>query len=291
MSRLFLLLMSVGCWVVGLGSVQVAATTFRSTLVDAQWLPVFSAYRCELRQPLGNWGSAGFERKADGGDIFFVRLERAEQLTGAHRVYAMAPAWGNTVQNLWLGDVYLSPQGEAEGSAVALMHIALAQQQRIWLQSLAAADNEPVVSVVLEPMHFVSAFNGWQACVAGLQPGYEQLRRTTIYFPETHAALAGGELQKLQHIAAFLHEDHSIRAIYIDGHTDNIGNAADNVRLSKTRAQWVAAYLAEQGVDKQRLLVRWHGEKYPVVANYDSTSRDKNRRVTVRLERLMVAAP
>lgn len=284
MHRLFTFYLSFCLLAIGLDSRSASAASYRSPLADVQWLQVFSDYRCELRQPLGIWGDAGFVRQADGSDAFFLRFAKGAPLTGSVRVHAVAPAW-RQAPDVLLGDLYLDQQSTGNGSVVAQMRAALEQHQRIWLQPSVVMQGKAPVSITLEPMHFAAAMAGWQQCVAGLKPRYEQLRRTSIFFPEADAALTTNELNKLKNIARWLRQDRSITGIYIDGHTDNIGNTADNLQLSRKRAQWVAGYLAEQGVDKQRLLVRWHGEKYPVVANFDSTGRDRNRRVTVRLER------
>lgn len=284
MHRFFIFYLAFALLAGVLDSRSATAASYRSPLTDVQWLQMFSDYRCELRQPLGIWGDAGFVRQADGGETFFLRLAKVAPLTGSVRVHAVAPAWRQAPEVL-LGDLYLDSRSTGKGSVVAQMRAALEQHQRIWLQPSVVMQGTAPVSITLEPMHFAAAMKGWNQCVEGLKPGYEQLRRTTIFFPEADAALAANELNKLKNIARWLRQDRSITGVYIDGHTDNIGNTADNLQLSRKRAQWVAGYLAEQGVDKQRLLVRWHGEKYPVVANFDSTGRDRNRRVTVRLER------
>jgi outer membrane protein OmpA-like peptidoglycan-associated protein len=284
MHRFFIFCLSFSLLAIGLNSRTLSAASYRSPLADVQWFQAFSDYRCELRQPLGVWGDAGFVRQADGSDAFFLRFAKGAPLTGAVRVHAVAPAWRQASETL-LGDLYLDQHSTGKGSVVAQMRTALERHQRIWLQPSVVMQGEAPVSVILEPMHFAAAMAGWQQCVAGLKPGYEQLRRTTIFFPEADAALATNELNKLKNIARWLRQDRSITGIYIDGHTDNIGNTADNLQLSRKRAQWVAGYLAEQGVPRRRLLVRWHGEKYPVVANFDASGRDRNRRVTVRLER------
>lgn len=285
MYRFLIFYLTLGLLVPAVDSRVAVAASYRSPLADVQWLQVFSAYRCELRQPLGIQGNAGFERQAEGVDTFFLRLAKGEPLTGSFSVHALPPAWRDTSEGVWLGSLYLDRQSRGKGDVVAQMRKSLEQHQRIWLQPSVAMPGVAPVSITLEPMHFKTAVAGWNRCVAELQPGYEQLQRTTIFFPEADAALAPAELRKLNNIASWLRQDRSITAVYIDGHTDNIGNTADNLQLSRKRAQWVAGYLAEQGVDKQRLLIRWHGEQYPVVANFDATSRDRNRRVTVRLER------
>ena len=56
--------------------------------------------------------------------------------------------------------------------------------------------------------------------------------------------------------------------------------------MSKGRAELISQYLARRGIPESWITVRWHGERYPAVSNASKAGRAKNRRVTVRLERV-----
>jgi len=70
------------------------------------------------------------------------------------------------------------------------------------------------------------------------------------------------------------------------GHTDNVGNAEYNQRLSEARARSVAAYLSSQGVLPARLLVAGRGESQPIASNATPEGRAQNRRVTIQIQPL-----
>jgi outer membrane protein OmpA-like peptidoglycan-associated protein len=72
--------------------------------------------------------------------------------------------------------------------------------------------------------------------------------------------------------------------ILLTGHTDNIGSAAYNQKLSLRRATAVRDYLASLGVDKTRMEVRGEGFRKPVADNKTEEGRAKNRRVEIELE-------
>ena len=68
--------------------------------------------------------------------------------------------------------------------------------------------------------------------------------------------------------------------VYIVGHTDMVGDAASNVRLSQARAQSVISDLvSKHGIAAARLLAFGNGPYAPVATNKTDDGRAKNRRV------------
>jgi outer membrane protein OmpA-like peptidoglycan-associated protein len=67
--------------------------------------------------------------------------------------------------------------------------------------------------------------------------------------------------------------------VSVEGHTDSRGTDAYNQALSLRRANTVRSYLADHGVDKNRLSVVGHGESKPVASNDTDDGRAQNRRV------------
>jgi OOP family OmpA-OmpF porin len=77
-----------------------------------------------------------------------------------------------------------------------------------------------------------------------------------------------------------------IKRVRIEGHTDNQGNPELNLKLSKDRAQAVAAHLVKAGIDASRLEVEGYGDTRPIAPNLTPRGRELNRRVEfVILER------
>lgn len=66
------------------------------------------------------------------------------------------------------------------------------------------------------------------------------------------------------------------------GHTDNVGSSGHNTILSKKRAQAVADYLTDNGIDPSRLLVKGYGPDQPVATNDTPEGRSRNRRVEIK---------
>ncbi len=68
--------------------------------------------------------------------------------------------------------------------------------------------------------------------------------------------------------------------VQVDGHTDNVGNAESNKKLSQARAEAVVKYLVEKKKsDPKRLSAKGWGDTQPIADNNTAKGRAKNRRV------------
>ncbi|WP_339634265.1 OmpA family protein [Bizionia echini] len=72
--------------------------------------------------------------------------------------------------------------------------------------------------------------------------------------------------------------------LLVVGHTDNTGNDAYNMTLSKNRANAVTDYLKNvKGISSSRLTTHWFGEEQPIADNSTAAGRAKNRRVNIAI--------
>lgn len=75
-------------------------------------------------------------------------------------------------------------------------------------------------------------------------------------------------------------EAHSDLRLRIEGHTDNVGPADVNQRLSEERARAVVDYLVgTKGIAADRLEAVGHGAARPAADNETPEGRQTNRRV------------
>lgn len=101
----------------------------------------------------------------------------------------------------------------------------------------------------------------------------------TIYFKTASADLVEASKQSLDVIALYMN---STTGNYeIQGHTDDVGNDANNMRLSQRRAQSVFDYLVSKGVDGSRLKAVGYGESQPKYDNKTADGRAQNRRIEI----------
>lgn len=105
----------------------------------------------------------------------------------------------------------------------------------------------------------------------------------TINFERAKADLTPDSSQTLKELAEIANACPSF-SIQIEGHTDAEGTDERNQRLSDRRAQAVADFLAQNGVDAKRLSTIGYGATRPIADNETAEGRAKNRRIefTVR---------
>jgi len=102
-------------------------------------------------------------------------------------------------------------------------------------------------------------------------------RVNDIKFPTNSAEIAKSSEYILDELITFMKENPTIK-IRIEGHTDNVGQLADNMALSNDRAFTVMGYLQGKGIAGGRLSFKGLGPTKPVASNDTAEGRAKNRR-------------
>ena len=100
-----------------------------------------------------------------------------------------------------------------------------------------------------------------------------------MYFETGSAELLVRSHSLLDEVALIILDHPEIIHVEVQGHTDSVGRAANNLALSRARAQAVQSYLVSAGVSGQRLSAAGKGETEPLIAEESDEARAKNRRV------------
>ena len=125
----------------------------------------------------------------------------------------------------------------------------------------------------------VEGLNLSEASAETCQRAFSQLMRgNVIEFDTGSAAIAPTSQLLLDHLATVARRCDQYR-IAVAGYTDNVGDAALNLALSRTRAEAVRDYLAGKGVDRDRLAAQGLGQEKPRVPNTTAANRARNRRI------------
>lgn len=109
--------------------------------------------------------------------------------------------------------------------------------------------------------------------------------RYTLYFETGGTRLTAESQALMPRILARVRERAVLGMVdaSVIGHTDTVGRAELNVRLSRERAQTVADLLRQAGLELGALAVEGHGETNPLMPTLDDTAEPRNRRVEVVL--------
>ncbi|QNA99783.1 OmpA family protein [Massilia sp. Se16.2.3] len=99
-----------------------------------------------------------------------------------------------------------------------------------------------------------------------------------VNFDTDKASIRPDGKPTVDEIAKLLKGDPSLK-LAIEGHTDDSGNAARNLDLSRQRADSVVQSLVAAGIDARRLRAAGHGATKPLADNKEEAGRAKNRRV------------
>lgn len=83
----------------------------------------------------------------------------------------------------------------------------------------------------------------------------------------------------LRQVAGQLLAHPEVLLVEVQGHTDDVGDAAYNLDLSQRRVEAVRAWLVANGVAAERLVAKGYGETKPIASNATEAGQAQNRRV------------
>lgn len=102
-----------------------------------------------------------------------------------------------------------------------------------------------------------------------------------IRFATESAVIEQKYIDELAPVAQHL-IDYPEAKLFVVGHTDSIGKADYNQKLSERRAARVASHLSKEfNIDTSRITLEGHGEAEPIATNKTAAGRAENRRVSV----------
>jgi outer membrane protein OmpA-like peptidoglycan-associated protein len=103
-----------------------------------------------------------------------------------------------------------------------------------------------------------------------------------IFFDFNKATLRNESIAELERVYKLLTETPTLK-IEISGHTDNVGSADYNQKLSENRAKAVVDFLVEKGIGSARLQFMGYGMTQPVTSNDSEQGRQQNRRTEFKV--------
>ena len=102
-----------------------------------------------------------------------------------------------------------------------------------------------------------------------------------IYFDFDQYYLDWSDRPKLDPLIEQMKSNADLK-IEVAGHTDAVGDGIKNLRISLIRAQSVARYLIEQGIETDRVMAKGYGYAIPMASNdQEREGRELNRRIEI----------
>ena len=99
-----------------------------------------------------------------------------------------------------------------------------------------------------------------------------------VFFKSGSARINPKSYKLLKAVASTIKNSTDIKKIIVEGHTDDLGRAKNNKKLSQRRAESVVKYLTKQGVSKEKLSAKGWGEEKPLAAVKSLIKKSKDKK-------------
>jgi sodium-type flagellar protein MotY len=251
----------------------------------ANWKTSASSLECRLSQSIPFFGEASFRQQAGRAAEFLLHSPQRIG-PGQADLRVETPPWRAVREPISLGPVPVrsssTPVQLGEQLAGRLLS-ALFEGLSPVFRGISANTLSGSISVGLSAVRFRPALNAFRECQEGLLPvSYADVQRTRIGYQGGAFELDHSGRYQLDLMLQHMKLAKDVTAIFVDGYSDRTGRPAQNLELSKKRAEAVMNYLIANGVPAEIITMRYHGSRYPIARGSAAAA---NRRVTVRLER------
>lgn len=108
------------------------------------------------------------------------------------------------------------------------------------------------------------------------------LRLTNVIFEVGKAKIDPESFKELDILLNMMNESPTM-VVQLEGHTDYLGNAKENLKLSQQRVESVREYLVSKGIGRSRLKTKAFGGSQPLSRDNTPEAHRLNRRVEVRI--------
>lgn len=163
----------------------------------------------------------------------------------------------------------------------------MATQKSFYLSSIRNTDADPFIGKPLKMELKNQATELQSALTKALDTSNHSsadrtLNLNNIYF-ETGSAKLSAESEFALEVLSEAFTKYPKLMVEINGHTDNVGDAASNLNLSQQRAQSVKDYLTNKNVSGDRIKTSGYGMTKPITSNDTEAGRTKNRRIEFKI--------
>lgn len=259
---------------------------FQSSWEASEWVVESGPKRCSLTHTIPRFGRARFEQHAGQQLKFSLLVDQPPVRKQTVHIRSEAPPWQYQGVQRDLGDFSLrqgkTPLSIPRDQALRIYY-ELEQGMQPVIEFSDWGDGRDRVMVTLIPVRFREALPKFFECTAGLlYLDFEPLSEKRVFFSTSSARLSRETRRILENVARDFRKKRDVR-IVLGGHSDERGEQAFNMALSRQRTGMVARYLRSRGVPATAIETRIYGETQPESVKSNNKAWAKNRRVTVWL--------
>ncbi len=279
----------VGACALFVGACAHASIEYATRTEAVKWQTQGSKFLCRLSHEVEGFGEAVFEKEAGEQTRFYLNSQMPRMKTGQAALIVRPPAWSSQSSQNKLSMVSVKESMMPITIGRKLSERMLAELESGMLLDFKRAPlygGSQTIQVTLSSIGFRNSHQRYLQCQGNLlTANYKQVKKSTLLYDNDDDDLKDKAKKRLDQIIAYVNEDPEVKTFYLDGHTDSEGIRGENLLKSQRRTEKVMDYLIEQGIDKDKIVARWHGERYQVSSNRTPKGRSQNRRVTVRLSK------
>jgi len=246
--------------------------------------------QCTLNHQIPGYGTASFTSYASKSlnmefNLDMLRLPRSY---GVASVYSVPPKWMPGKMHKTIADMRIRKQFDGDLPEEAAWTMLSELEKGFWptLYYQDWYNKRDQVAVALNASNFSLPYEAFVDCVSNLLPySFDDIKYTVLTYKFGGVELTKAAKKKLAMIGDYLKEDPELELVLIDGYTDSYGGRSKNKQVSIQRAVEIKSYFSELGVAPNRIDVTGHGERRHAAPNSNASSRAKNRRVVIRMQK------
>lgn len=271
--------------------VYAANKSFNASLDNSLWyISSSTPIQCTLEHPIPRYGQAHFEAKASKhiNLDFILQSKRAMPETRLVTLKSVPPHWRPGTQAETIGQVKFHQQfdGYVTKQKAWQMLSALEEGRVPTFYYQDWYNKGQVTSVGLSAVNFLKSYDDFNNCIEQLLPyNFDDIAYSILKYNKNGVQLDSFSKKRLRMIGDYIKHDEGISVIVVSGYSDSYGTKYHNLQLSEKRASSVKEYLAQIGLDDDKIQVAGYGEKHHVADNTNVLGRMQNRRVVISIER------
>ncbi|WP_019615225.1 flagellar protein MotY [Psychromonas ossibalaenae] len=265
--------------------------SYQANMDNSLWyISSSTPIQCTLEHPIPRYGQAHFEAKASKqvNLDFILHSKKAMPKTRMATLKSVPPQWraGSPAEKIDTVKFYQQFDGYVTRQSAWQMLNELESGQFPTFYFNDWYNNEQITSVGLSSINFLKSYDDFNNCIDQLLPyNFDDIAYSILKYNKNGIKLTPFSKKRLKMIGDYIKHDENISVILVSGYSDSYGARYHNQELSEQRATSVKEYLAQLGLNDEKIKVTGFGEKHHVADNRDILGRMQNRRVVISIER------